>query len=83
MGFAHNTIWRNFLCPLAVCGWISAFTILPGPIEVNENYMTLKSIIENVGVLQVPKDNIAFVKETHCITDPLGDDCRNCYFVLS
>src|ERR1700720_3929177 len=86
MGFAHNTIWRNLLCPRVARverGWISAFSILPGPIKVDENHTIPGCVVQNVGVPQVPKDNIVFMKETHCVADPLGDDCTNWYFVLS
>src|SRR5882672_604476 len=84
MVFPHNTICRNFLCPQVAkveCCWISTYSILPGPIKVNENYTIVGCVVQNVGVPQVPKDNIIFMKEKHCVADPLGDDCRNWYFV--
>jgi hypothetical protein len=37
---------------------ISAFSIPPGPIEVHKNYTTLRCVVENVGLPQVPKDNM-------------------------
>jgi len=39
-------------------GWIYAFSILPGPIKVKENYTSLGCVVNNIGLQQVPKDNI-------------------------
>ena len=86
MGFAHNTMWQNVLWPDIINverGRIPAFFILPGPIKVNKNHRVIGLDIENVGIPQVPKDNIFFVKEMHCLFSPLGDDFRNWSFVLS
>ena len=79
MGSVHNIIWHN-LWPLVrriECGWVSAHSICPRPIKVSDKCTTLGHIVENVRLLQVPKDDILFMKEIHLQTDVLQDESRN------
>ena len=55
MDFAHNTIWNNLLCPLVVVierNWVSALSIHPRPIKVNDKCTIIGRVVEDV---RVPK----------------------------
>src|SRR6266571_160765 len=84
MGFSHNPIWCNLVRPSVIKvehGGISAFSILRGPIKINKHDTTftfaLGCNIENIGVLQVCKDNIKSMKALQCVLGFLRDNCRN------
>ena len=85
MGLAHNTIWRNILWPRITrverCR-VSVFSILPAPIKVNEHSTSLGRKVENVGISQVPKDDVFCMKNMQRIVDVLQDNGRNKFFVL-
>ena len=85
MGLAHNTIWPNVLWPRIARverRRVSIFSILPTPIKINEHRTSLGLKVENVGISQVPKDNVFCMKDMQRIVDVLRDNGRNRFFVL-
>ena len=71
MGFVHNTIRQYLLWPLVgkiERGWVSAHSILPRPIKVNDKCTALGCIVENIRVPQVPEGDI-FVGEEDALPD--------------
>ena len=83
MGFQHKPVRHNILWPTVVrikCGWVPVHFMYSRPIKVDDNCATLGRVEEDVGVPQVTKYDVLFVKEMHCLTDMLRYDGRDLFF---